>query len=63
MNSFKVSDMNCVHCVSRITEQLKKLDASTEVDLESKLVSVDGDERQVTRAKELIGEIGYTVEA
>jgi len=39
---FEVQDMTCAHCVSRITQTVKDLDASAtvEVDLESKQVKV-----------------------
>ena len=63
MQSFKVSGMSCGHCVRAITQAIKTLDASAEVevDLASGLVQVsDGLDREQVQAA--IREEGYSVE-
>lgn len=62
MHTFKVTDMSCAHCVSRIENELKQLPNETKVDLSSHTVSVNGDEQVVNQAKELVSKLGYTVE-
>lgn len=63
MQAFKVSDMSCGHCVRAITQAIKTLDASAEVEvnLASGLVQVsDGLDREQVQAA--IREEGYSVE-
>lgn len=63
MQAFKVSGMSCGHCVRAITQAIKALDASVEVevDLASGLVQVsDGLDREQVQAA--IREEGYVVE-
>lgn len=63
MQSFKVGGMSCGHCVRAITQAIKTLDASAEVevDLTSGLVQVsDGLDREQVQAA--IREEGYSVE-
>ncbi|WP_322980177.1 heavy-metal-associated domain-containing protein [Pseudomonas sp. C11] len=63
MQAFKVSGMSCGHCVRAITQAIKALDASAEVevDLASGLVQVsDGLDREQVQAT--IREEGYVVE-
>lgn len=63
MQAFKVSGMSCGHCVRAITQAIKALDASAEVevDLASGLVQVsDGLDREQVQAA--IREGGYVVE-
>jgi copper chaperone len=63
MQAFKVSGMSCGHCVRAITQAIKALDASAEVevDLASGLVQVsDGLDREQVQAA--IREEGYVVE-
>lgn len=63
MQAFKVSGMSCGHCVRAITQAIKALDASAEVevDLASGLVQVsDGLDREQVQAA--IREGGYSVE-
>ena len=61
MNTFIVEDMSCAHCVSRISNKLKELNTEVKVDLETKSVTI-ADESLVAKAKELVIELGYTVE-
>lgn len=63
MQAFKVSGMSCGHCVRAITQAIKALDASAEVevDLATGLVQVsDGLDREQVQAA--IREEGYVVE-
>lgn len=63
MQAFKVSGMSCGHCVRAITQAIKALDASAEVevDLASGRVQVsDGLDREQVQAA--IREEGYSVE-
>lgn len=63
MQAFKVSGMSCGHCVRAITQAIKALDASAEVevDLASGRVQVsDGLDREQVQAA--IREEGYVVE-
>lgn len=62
MYEFKVDGMSCNHCVQTITKSLIKLDsrAKVQVDLASKLVTVESAEDPKTLAAE-IEEAGYTV--
>jgi copper chaperone len=43
-HDFKVEDMTCGHCVSRVTKKLQTFDpdAQVTIDLASKKVSIDG---------------------
>ncbi len=62
MYEFEVDGMSCNHCVQTITKALTKLDsrAKVQVDLGSKLVTVESVEDPKTLAAE-IEEAGYTV--
>ena len=62
MNTFKVSDMSCAHCVARISGELEQLSTKVNVDLDTHSVTVDGNEQVVQKAKELVTGLGYTVE-
>ena len=61
MNTFKVSDMSCAHCVAR-KWWLEQLSTKVNVDLDTHSVTVDGNEQVVQKAKELVTGLGYTVE-
>lgn len=63
---FKVPDMSCVHCKTKIEEALEKIPGiSFSVDLDSKLVLVDGELNKSTlnTLKETIESLGYKFEA
>jgi len=63
--TLKVPDMSCGHCVSSISGAVRGLPGVTEVnvDLERKLVEVDGDGVDVAPVEEAIREAGYEPEA
>ena len=60
MIEFKLPDMSCGHCVSRVTQALKGADpaCSVEVDLASKTAKVHSDEPRELLA-ETLTEAGY----
>jgi copper chaperone len=62
--TFKVPDMSCGHCVSSVSGAVSDLPGVTEVnvDLERKLVEVDGDGVDVAPVEEAIREAGYEPE-
>lgn len=58
-----VSDMNCDHCVSKISAKLDETRLSYTVDLSKKAVILDADDADsVYLAKSKIQEAGYTVD-
>lgn len=61
VQTFKVPDISCAHCVDAITGEVTTVDGVTavEVDLEAKLVTVTGGDREVIVAA--IDEAGYDV--
>ncbi len=59
MNSFKVPDMMCMHCVNSITATLQEIATDVSVDLATKTVSFNGD---INAAKDAIEAIGFDVE-
>jgi copper chaperone len=63
--TLRVPDMSCGHCVSAVSGAVRGLPGVTEVevDLESKLVEVDGDGVDVAPVQEAIREAGYEPEA
>ncbi|MBR6951901.1 MAG: heavy-metal-associated domain-containing protein [Oscillospiraceae bacterium] len=60
MTVFKVGDMKCAHCASRISKALDAAGVKYEVDLENKTVSIDGCSHCAASAKKAIEEAGYT---
>jgi copper chaperone len=62
--TLKVPDMSCGHCVSSISGAVRGLPGVTEVnvDLERKLVEVDGDGVEVAPVEQAIREAGYEPE-
>ncbi len=65
MLQVKVPDMSCQHCVSSITEALKKQDAAVQVqaDTESKLVQVHSDKLDLAQIQQALDEVGFSAEA
>ncbi len=63
VQTFKVPGISCGHCVSAITDQVAPLEGVTgiEVDLETKLVTVTGGDRDAIIAA--IDKAGYDVAA
>jgi copper chaperone len=62
--TLKVPDVSCGHCVASISGAVSGLPGVTEVnvDLERKLVEVDGDGVGVAPVEEAIREAGYEPE-
>lgn len=63
MRVLKAEDMHCEKCVERITKALTKAGLTFEVSLENKTVSIDGCDKCVATARELMDDLGFdTVE-
>ncbi len=63
---YRVPDVSCEHCVKAITDELGKIDGVSKVDvnLSSKLVTVEADERVPDSAlRSGIDEAGYDIAA
>jgi copper chaperone len=62
--TLKVPDMSCGHCVSSVSDAVRGLPgvADVNVDLESKLVEVDGDGVDVVPVEQAIRDAGYEPE-
>ena len=56
-----VSDMNCANCAKKIETALAETRINFRVDVERKIVVVDGSNDMLRLAKQVIGEIGFTV--
>lgn len=59
MPTLKVPDMNCEHCVSRITKALEEQKLNFKVTLSDKTVEIDGDKDAVNSAVAALDSIGY----
>ncbi|MCP1101348.1 copper chaperone [Aequitasia blattaphilus] len=59
MTVIKVEDMHCMKCVSRIEKLFQEENLKFSVDLESKTVSVDGDDQEVKKALEALDDLGF----
>ncbi|PKM72560.1 MAG: metal-binding protein [Firmicutes bacterium HGW-Firmicutes-16] len=55
----KVPDMNCEHCVSRITKVLEEQKLNFKVSLGDKTVEIDGDKTAINSAISAMDGIGY----
>ena len=63
MAVLKAEDMHCAKCVERITKAMEREGLKFEVSLENKTVTIDGDEKAVAVAKEVMDDLGFdTVE-
>lgn len=61
MHTFYVPDMNCKHCVKRITEALNEAGfADFEVDLEGKKVTARVSDEGAKKVLSVIEETGYS---
>jgi copper chaperone CopZ len=62
--TLKVPDMSCGHCVSSVSDAVRGLPGVTDVDvdLESKLVEVDGEGVDVAPVEQAIRDAGYEPE-
>lgn len=59
MYVLKVNDMVCGKCVERITKALNDANIDNEVSLENKTVTIDGCEKCLTKAKEILDDLGF----
>ena len=61
MHTFYIPDMNCNHCVKRITEALNEAGFSDfEVDLEGKKVTARVSDEEAKKTLSIIEEAGYS---
>ena len=58
----KVEDMHCERCVARISNALNEVGIKHEVDLEGKIVIIDGCEHCLKTAISEIEDLGFTAE-
>lgn len=58
----KVNDIHCENCVKRINNALEETGIKFEVDLESKIVTVDGCEHCLKTAMDELYDLGFTPE-
>lgn len=54
----EVADMNCEHCVSKVETALKSISTTIDVNLDTKLVTVES-EKSPEELLAAIAEIGY----
>lgn len=59
METIKVNNMTCEHCVKRIDEALKKLNLDHTIKLDTKTVEVDANKLQLFEVFEALDEMGY----
>lgn len=59
MTVLKVEDMHCEKCVERISKAFDKAGLAYEVSLADRTVSVDGCESCVSKAKEILEDLGF----
>lgn len=55
-----VEDMNCANCAKKIQAALEQTRVDFTVELEKKIVIVNGDSDMVAVAKKVIQDIGFT---
>jgi len=62
IKTIKVEGMTCNHCKSNVENNLQKLDSVKEarVDLVEKTVTMEGDNIEMEKARQMISELGYT---
>jgi len=59
MTVIKVANMHCEKCVERISKAFEKAELEYQVNLADRTVSIDGCEHCVTRAKEILEDLGF----
>ena len=59
MKILKIPTMSCEHCVKRIAECLTENEIAYEIDLDQKLVRIDGCDNCVAKALTALADIGY----
>lgn len=62
MQTLKVKEMSCNHCVERIHKALEAVDIKHTIDLDSKTVTIDGCDNCIKTAIEELADIGFTAE-
>ncbi len=63
MTVLKAEDMHCGKCVERITKAMEREGLKFEVSLENKKDKINGGEKEVALAKEVMDDLGFdTVE-
>ncbi len=63
MTVLKAEDMHCEKCVERITKAMEREGLKFQVSLADKTVTIDGDDKAVATAKEVMDDLGFdTVE-
>lgn len=55
----RVNDMMCGKCAERITRALDEAHITNKVSLESKTVTIDGCEKCLSKAKEILEDLGF----
>lgn len=56
-----VSDMNCENCANKIETALRSANVTCSINLDNKIVVVEGNNDMVRNAKQIINDIGFTV--
>ena len=60
---FKVENMSCMHCVNKISTQLKAMKIKKfDIDLDSKTVEIKKTKSSIEDIKKAINDIGYEFE-
>ncbi|HIT90980.1 MAG TPA: heavy-metal-associated domain-containing protein [Candidatus Merdenecus merdavium] len=59
MTVLKAEDMHCENCVTRINKALGAEGMKYSINLENKTVSVDGNEAEVEKAREILDDLGF----
>ncbi len=62
MTVLKAEDMHCEKCVERISKAMDKAELDYKVSLEDKTVSIDGCEKCVAMAREIMDDLGFDTE-
>ena len=62
MKVLSVPDMKCANCVKKIDEALTQADLKHEINLEDKTVSIDGCDNCLTKAFDIVKNLGFAPE-
>jgi copper chaperone len=60
MTKLKVEEMSCSHCVASIGKALSEINIQHTIDLDSKSVTIEGSNEDVSKAIAELDDIGYT---
>lgn len=58
--TYQCEEMMCGHCVSRIDSALAEAGITHQVDLDTKTVTIDGEEDICKKAEEILDDLGFT---